>query len=236
MRKLSSLTIFFPVLNDAESISELVTKADKVARIVSHRYEIIVINDGSTDKTPEVLCALSAKFDKLRIISHKKNRGYGVALRSGFTHANFDWVFYTDGDGQYDPLELLELVEAWNPQLDVINGFKLRRHDPFIRRFIGGLYNIISHVEYTLPVSDVQCDFRLIRRSILKRIAMVSTSGLICLELIVKLQEAGARFAEVGVHHYPRVHGQSQFFKLQNILRTLREHIGLLLRQSHVDF
>lgn len=235
MKKLPSLTIFFPVLNDSRAISALVAKADKVAQRVSRRYEILIIDDGSTDSTPEVLHALEATYSKLRVITNKKNKGYGAALRRGFAEASYDWVFYTDGDGQYDPLELVDLVETWNPELDVVNGFKLRRHDPLFRKIIGSIYNLVSHVEYTLPVSDVQCDFRLIRSRILKNIVLVSTSGLICLELVVKLHEAGARFAEIPVHHYARSHGNSQFFRLGNLIRTAREHVGLLFRKLHID-
>ena len=122
------------------------------------------------------------------------------------------------------------LVWKASSKVDIVNGYKLTRSDPLIRRVIGSLYNWLLHRFYPLPISDVDCDFRLIRKSLLNKITLSSTSGIICLELIVKLKKQGARFTEVGVHHYRRLFGKSQFFTLGNVWKTLHEHVLFLVR------
>lgn len=226
--QLSSLTIFFPALNDAKILPYLLAKAQAIGHKVAKDLELIVIDDGSTDETPQLLISLQSHYPELKVIRHARNQGYGAALRSGFTAATKDWVFYTDGDGQYDPEQLSRLVTALKPGIDVVNGYKLNRSDSFWRRAIGMTYNRLSHIEYKLPIRDVQCDFRLIKRSFVKNVTLTSNSGLICLELIVKLTQAGAKFTEVGVDHFPRQFGRSQFFRLPNLYRTLVEHINLV--------
>ncbi len=226
MKKLSGLSIFFPAFNDAQSLPDLIKRAHDAAYEVTKRFEVIVINDGSTDTTAQVLKALMENYPTtLRAVTHTTNRGYGQALRSGFRTSRYKWVFYTDGDGQYDPLELTQLVHQLTAATDVVNGYKIKRSDAWIRTVIGSIYNWWLHQQYPLPIRDIDCDFRLIRRSMLQKIHLTSTSGTICLELITKLSLAGARFAEVPIHHYPRRFGRSQFFRPRHLLSTLKEMV-----------
>lgn len=220
MKPLSSLSIFFPSLNDAKALPELVKKAYAIGQIVAQTLEVIVVNDGSTDNTKDVLVTLQHTYKNLRIITHAKNHGYGGALISGFTAAKYEWVFYTDGDGQYNPLELSRLVKEVKTSIDVVNGYKIKRADPLIRVILGNAYNWLMHQKNTLPIKDIDCDFRLIRNSMLKKIHLTETSGAICMELITKLQAAGAQFTDVGVSHYPRLHGHSQFFTFKHLHKT----------------
>ena len=226
MKKLKSLSIFFPSLNDSKILPYLIYKADKVARGLTTNYEIIIINDGSTDDTRTVLQAMQKLYPELRVIHHKKNKGYGGALISGFNAAKKEWIFYTDGDGQYDVGELPLLIQKISPSVDIVNGYKLNRVDNTARKIIGGIYNEFVQTVYKLPIRDVDCDFRLIRRSMLKKINLYSQSGMICMELVIKLYYAGGRFKEVGVHHYPRRFGTSQFFNIKHIFRTLFDHFS----------
>lgn len=185
-------------------------------------YEVIVVNDGSYDDTPQVLTQLQATYGpRLRVITHEVNRGYGGALRSGFAAATKDLVFYTDGDGQYDVGELPKLVAQMAPDVGLVNGYKLERQDPWHRIFIGKVYNRFAKVIFRIRLRDIDCDFRLIRRSLLEQIRLNSTSGTICVELVRKLELSPMRVEEVGVHHYPRLHGRSQFFRLRSLLTTL---------------
>ena len=225
MKKLESLSIFFPCLNDGEIMPELIEKAYAVAPLIAFDFEIMVIDDGSDDYTLQVLHKLKHQYKNLRILYHKKNRGYGGALASGFQHAKKEWVFYTDGDGQYDVNELPKFVEKVADTIDVVNGFKLERKDDVIRKFVGVLHNAVAHALFSLPISDIDCDFRLMRRSVLRKIRLYKTSGTICLELIVKLHEAGARFTEVGVRHYERPFGHSQFFTPKKVFQTVIDHV-----------
>lgn len=220
-KRLPGLTIFFPALNDGKIIPYLVCRAHEVAALVADRYEIVVINDGSTDETAEVLGMLQKHYPELKVIDHPVNLGYGMAIRDGFKVATMPFVFYTDGDGQYDPMELTRLVARMGRGIDVVNGKQVQRSDNWLRKLTGEAYNLFLHWLYPLPIEDVDCDFRLCRRSILRKIKLTSTSGAICLEMIYKLALVQARFTEVEVNHYPRPYGFSEYFKMKNIIRTL---------------
>jgi glycosyltransferase involved in cell wall biosynthesis len=234
MKKLKSLSIFFPAYNDENSIDDLVKKAYRAGTNLTEDLEVIVVNDGSNDATEKVLQKLKQQYTSLKIITHKKNQGYGAALRDGFTHTSKEWVFYTDGDGQYDPSEVSKLVDTLSDKIDVVNGYKIKRDDSKVRIIIGKMYNSILQKLYSLPVSDVDCDFRLIRRSFLQKIQLKSDTGVICLELLIKLRYAGARFAEVGVHHYKRKFGHSQFFTFKNLKKTFIDHLFFYFRHKIV--
>lgn len=227
MKKLSSLSVFFPVYNDKFSILRLVEKTKHILPRVADTYEVIIVDDGSNNDTQYVLKQMHKFFPKLKIIHHPKNFGYGAALASGFKSASKDWVFYTDGDGQYDLQDLIKLVKNVKPGIDVINGYKIKRADNLIRKISGGFYNYLLHKFYKLPIQDVDCDFRLIRRSKLKNIKLTKKSGIICLELILKLQKNGAKFNEAEVNHYPRLFGKSQFFHLRKLKENLIELLTL---------
>ncbi|HVE58195.1 MAG TPA: glycosyltransferase family 2 protein [Pyrinomonadaceae bacterium] len=224
------ISVFFPAYNDAQSIEKLVENALAVLPGLTDDYEVIVINDGSTDNTQDVLDQLQAKHPEVRIVEHETNKGYGAALRSGFNAASKDLVFYTDGDGQYDVRELLKLFPLLTENVDVVNGYKLERTDKVNRKIIGSSYNHLAHFLFSLPIRDVDCDFRLIRRAILGKIALHSTSGSICVELVYKLRKAGANFKEVGVNHYARQFGQSQFFTVRRVSKTLLDFFLLWLK------
>ena len=228
-----SISAFFPCYNDGGSIGSLVLKAAEVLGRVTDDYQIIVVNDGSTDNSAEVLRDLEARVPSLTVVTHPSNRGYGGALRSGFAHATRDLVFYTDGDGQYDVAELPLLLMLLTDDTHFVTGMKMARHDPVHRVVAGNLHKFVMRWSFWLPIIDVDCDFRLIRRSIVERLRLTSNSGSICVELVKHAQRAGAQFREVSVHHYPRQHGQSQFFTPRRILRTysdlLRMWVSLML-------
>ena len=222
-----SISVFFPCYNDAHTIGKLILKADSILRRVTKNYEIIVVNDGSRDESLLVLKKTKEKIPKLRIVNHLKNRGYGGALQSGFKAAKNDLVFYTDGDGQYDVSELPLLLSCLTSDIDVVNGIKIDRQDTNYRILIGNAYKSLVRNIFDLPIYDVDCDFRLIRNKFIKKIDLSINSGAVCVELIKKLHQQGARFREVSVHHYPRLHGNSQFFKIRPIFFTFIDLIKL---------
>jgi glycosyltransferase involved in cell wall biosynthesis len=223
-----AVSVFFPCYNDEASIASLVNIAvDTLDRIGVRDAEIIVVNDGSTDGSAKVLDDLAEQQPLLRVVTHEHNRGYGGALLSGFAAAKKQWVFYTDGDGQFDPAELELLVRQASDDVDVVQGWKLRRADGVLRAVIGRVYHRFVKFCFGLHIRDTDCDFRLIRNDALERITLVHTTGVICVELVRKLQDTGARFTEVGVHHYRRVYGTSEFFRVGAIVRTLWGLAGL---------
>jgi glycosyltransferase involved in cell wall biosynthesis len=227
----TSVSAFFPCYNDEATIGRMVELAAKTIDSCGVDGEIIVINDGSTDGSADVLATTAAAEPRLRVVHHESNRGYGGALLSGFRAATREWVFYTDGDGQFDPAELADLVAKAGPDVDVVQGYKLRRADNLARRVIGRVYHRFVSFAFGLEIRDTDCDFRLIRKAMLDRITLVHTTGVICVELVRKLQDAGARFVEVPVHHYPREHGQSQFFRFSRVVGSLTDLVGLWFRE-----
>jgi glycosyltransferase involved in cell wall biosynthesis len=216
-----AISAFFPAYNDGGTIASMVLSALVTLRQLTDDYEVIVVNDGSTDYTPMVLDELARRYpQEVRVIHHPQNLGYGGALRTGFAAATKDWVFYTDGDAQYDPRELKDLVAALRNDVDVVNGFKIDRSDPLIRKVIGRIYHYTVKLLFGFKLRDVDCDFRLIRRKIFGTISLESDHGTICLEMVKKMQDAGYRFAEVPVHHFHRAYGRSQFFNFPRLWRT----------------
>jgi glycosyltransferase involved in cell wall biosynthesis len=224
------ISVFFPAYNDAQSIGKLVADALEILPDLADDYEIIVVNDGSTDETGEVLRRLEAEHEAVRIVEHETNKGYGGALQSGFRAAQKDLIFYTDGDAQYDVRELVKLYALLDEKTDVVNGYKLERGDKMNRKVVGGFYNRLAHLMFSLPIRDIDCDFRLIRRAFSDKITLFSTSGSICVELVYKLNRAGARFCEIGVNHYERPFGKSQFFTVRRVTKTLFDFFSLWLR------
>ena len=198
----------------------MVLTALMALRQVTDDYEIIVTNDGSSDHTAKVLDEMALRYPELRVIHHPHNRGYGATLRTGFSTATKDWVFYTDGDAQYNPMELVNLVNGLQENIDVVNGYKISRNDPLERKIIGKIYHHFVKLAFGFKLRDVDCDFRLIRRKIFDDVQLESESGTICLEMVKKFQDAGYQFAEVPVSHYHRQYGISQFFNFRRVWVT----------------
>ena len=215
-----SITAFFPAYNDSGTIASMVVVADLTLRKLADDYEIIVVNDGSPDHCGEILADLQQRYPKLRVVTHEKNRGYGGALRSGFANATKDLVFYTDGDAQYDPRELAILYDALTDDVDMVNGYKIHRNDPINRKVIGRVYHHVVRIAFGLHLRDVDCDFRLIRRRVFDVVHLESDSGIICVELMKRIEDAGFRIVQVPVHHFHRVFGISQFFNWRRVWRT----------------
>jgi glycosyltransferase involved in cell wall biosynthesis len=230
-----SISVFFPCYNDAATIGALVLDVEAVLRGLTDDYQIIVVNDGSRDTSAEVLRELQTRVDSLEVVTHAVNSGYGAALRSGFAHATKELIFYTDGDGQYDVKELPLLLVLLSDDVDFVNGIKMTRQDPAYRVFVGNLHKFLTRWMLWLPVIDVDCDFRLIRKSIIDRIRLTSSSGSICAELVKKSERAGAGFREVSVHHYARQSGESQFFTPAKIIRTYVDLTRLWIRLMILD-
>ncbi len=225
-----SISVFFPAFNDEGSIGGLVSDALAVLPTLTDDYEVIVVNDGSSDGTAALLDALAREEPRLRVVHHGVNRGYGAALRTGFQSATKELVFYTDGDGQYDVRELADLRPLLTAGVDIVNGYKIQRADVWRRKAIGAVYNRLAHLLFSIPIRDVDCDFRLLRRRAVEELELVSTSGSICVELVHKLHRAGGVFVETPVRHYPRAHGRSQFFTLRRVGRTALDLVGLWLK------
>ena len=225
-----SVSAFFPCYNDAHTIEAMVRRvSDALARLVDD-FEVIVVDDGSEDGSLEVLHRLQSELPFLRLVVHETNRGYGGALRSGLGACTKEWIFYTDGDAQYDPAEVTQLVAAVRPGIGFVQGWKLHRGDGRARALVGRSYHHLVARVFGLKVRDTDCDFRLIRRSVVERADLQSDSGAICVEMMYRFDELGATCVETPVHHFPRAHGRSQFFRARHLARTFVELGRLWLR------
>jgi glycosyltransferase involved in cell wall biosynthesis len=238
MQKLSSVSAFFPCYNDAGTIPTMIIRALQTLGDVTDDYEVIVIDDGSADDSARVLDEMARRYDRLRVLHRARPSGYGGVLRAGFEAAGKDWIFYTDGDAQYDARELALLAAAVTDGVDMVNGYKIKRRDPFHRVLIGLAYQYFVKIAFGLVIRDVDCDFRLMRRAIFERVTLESTTGTITFEMVKKIQDAGFHIVEVPVHHWYRQYGQSQFFNFPRVARTLVALIGwwwrLVVKREHL--
>ena len=211
--RLPSLTIFFPFYNDEGTVEKAIHDAFFYGSALTKNLEVIAIVGGkSKDQTYERILQAKKKHPKLVILNKEDNwEGYAV-IKYGFENAKKEWVFYTDGDLQYHLDELPKLAAVQQAtNADIVNGYKLRRTDPFLRVLIGNLYQKFVKYIFHLPVRDTTCDYRLIRRSYLDKFLLLSHDASVLTELIAKLYFAGAHFAEVPVKHYRRIWGQSNY-------------------------
>ena len=234
-----SISAFFPAYNDGGTIASMVISMLMVLEELADDYEVIVVNDGSQDYTAEILDRLAADYSHVRIIHHAQNRGYGGALRSGFANATKDWIFYTDGDAQYDVHDLRNLYPRLVDGVDVVQGYKISRSDPWYRLVIGRMYHRFVKFLFSLRLRDVDCDFRLMRRSVFDKVHLTRDSGVICVELMKKTQDFGYVIVEGPVSHYNRVYGQSQFFNFRRVFRVgidiFQLWFELVIRKEHLN-
>ena len=212
----TSISAFFPAYNDWGTIASQVVLTARVLAGLTDDWEIVVVNDASPDHCADVLEELVKLVPNLRVVTHETNRGYGGALRSGFAAARKEWIFYTDGDAQYDVTELPLLWQA-RQGADLVTGYKISRSDPLHRIVVGKLYHQLVRWAFRLEARDVDCDFRLIHKRVFESVELTRDSGLICVELVAKVERNGFAVHYVPVHHYQRLHGRSQFFNFRRV-------------------
>ncbi len=216
-----SLSMVFPAYNEQDNVDRLVRDADKVGKdLFGDRYEVIVVDDGSKDRTPQILADLQKEFPNLVVYTHSPNKGYTAALRTGFTNAKKDLIFYSDADNQFDLSEIPLLLERIDGN-DIVCGYRNPRVDPWLRLFVSRCFNIMSHAIFKFPVRDVDCAFKLFRREVFDRIKIKSENFMVDTEIMAKAVKFNMRVTEVGVTHLPRKAGQTTV-KPSDVLKTLR--------------
>ncbi|MBM4428743.1 MAG: glycosyltransferase family 2 protein [Chloroflexi bacterium] len=216
----SSISVVLPAYNEEENIETAVRRALAVLASLSPIYEVIVVDDGSVDQTGAIADTLARENDHVRAIHHKPNQGYGAALRTGFTHARYDLVFYTDSDNQFDIAELKYFLPLMDTH-DLAVGFRVYRYDSVIRCFLSWVYNRLVSLLFRVRVRDVDCSFKLFRKEVLEKIDIECTDFFVDTELIAKARKWNFRIVEKGVRHYPRMAGQTTV-RPSDIPRTLR--------------
>lgn len=217
-----SLSAFFPAYNEEGNIEQTVRRALEVLPAYAETFEVIVVDDGSTDRTAEVVRRLMEEDPRVRLVQHERNRGYGAALRTGLAAARYEWVFFSDADLQFDLADLARLL-PYTDRGDLIVGYRLRRRDPFHRRLIGRTWNLLVRWGFGVRVRDVDCAFKLLRREVVQRLPLRSDGAFISTELLCRAAACGARIVEVGVPHFPRRWGRQGGASPRVILRALQE-------------
>jgi len=224
-----SITVFFPCHNEQANVKCVVEQAAKVLDALEADYEVIVVDDGSTDATGQIADALAQADPHIRVVHHSRNLGYGAALQSGFRAATKDLVFYTDGDGQFDVGEMPALLPLL-VDYDIVSCYRMNRQDNLIRRINGWLWTRVVCLAFSLKIRDVDCAFKLYKRVIFDEIKMESTGALIDTEILARAVRQGYRITQQGVRHYPRTAGQQTGANWRVILRAFKELLQLRRR------
>ncbi len=221
-----TLSVFFPAYYDEKNINKVVDKAVEVLEDLKLKdYEVTIIEDGSPDNTGEVADQLAAKYPKVKVIHHEKNKGYGATLWEGFTTARFEYVFYTDGDNQFDLEELKKFV-ALIPYSDMIVGYRKKKQYSTYRKLTSFVYNFVLKLIFNTDYIDIDCAFKIIKTDLFKRIKVNTKDAFIDAEIMIRASLLGYTFTEVGVKHLPRVDGVSTAARPSIIFRTIREIIA----------
>jgi glycosyltransferase involved in cell wall biosynthesis len=224
-----NISAFFPVYNEEQNIGVVVEAAIKVLSAAADQYEIIVVDDGSRDKTPEVVRDLSRRYPQVKLITHQKNLGYGAALYTGFQNCQYEFIFFSDGDNQFDLKELKNLIPLIG-KADLVTGYRKNRQDSFPRKLNAWGWNTLVRLLLNIRVRDIDCAFKLFKKDILKKINiehLKSQGAMANTECLARLRKIDASIIEVPVHHYPRLYGRSTGANPRVILRAFRELIGL---------
>ena len=189
-------------------------------------YEVIIVNDCSKDKTKEAAEEVMKQDSHIKLINHEKNKGYGGAVKSGLYAAKFEWVFFTDGDAQFDVSEIPLLVNMAD-KYDFINGYRIKRQDPFNRKLNAFMWGLLVKTLLGFWVKDVDCAFKLFRKEIIDNAQPEAEGAMISTELLAKTKKLGYKIGQIGVHHYPRTAGTQTGAKPGVILKAFKELIRL---------
>ena len=236
-KKFPELSVFFPTYNEEGNIKTVVENTKKVLVKLVDKWEIIIVNDGSKDKTGEIAEKLSKKDKqslragaqkRIRVKSHRVNRGYGGALKTGFKSAKYSWVVFTDSDGQFDFSEIIKFLPLTKTH-DLILGYRLQRADSFMRKiYTWGWSVVLPRLLFGLNVRDYSCGFKLVKKEVFDRVQpLVGEEKVTQIEILVKAKKAGFKFAEVGVNHYPREFGKQTGANVRVVGRSVVNLIKL---------
>lgn len=225
--KLTSLSIFFPAYNEGANIAATILDAFEYAPKVSEKFEVIVVNDGSTDDTEIIVKSLINQYPNLVLVNHKKNLGYGEAVKTGIKASRYDWIFFTDSDRQFHFDELPAFVKH-REKADIVIGRRLKRRDPIIRIILAQIFlKLWNFLLFGIWLRDIDCAYKLFPSRILKNIKLVTGSAITITELMVKTKKAGYTVYQTPVTHYFRKHGVQTGSNPKVILKALRESLKL---------
>jgi len=219
---INSLSLILPAYNEENNLIEVVEQALTILNELVDDYEIIIVNDGSYDRTGEMAEELARKNPRIRVFHHRYNQGYGATLRDGILQAGGEWIFICDADQQFDLREINKFLPRV-AKYDLLIGYRIRRQDPIYRRILALVYRYFLLLLFGLKVRDVDCAFKLIRRHLFQNSPLISRGAFVSAEILLRGREKGAKIKEIGVHHYPRLSGKSHGANWKVVLQTFRE-------------
>jgi glycosyltransferase involved in cell wall biosynthesis len=227
--KISELSVFFPFWNEEKNIEKVVENAVSIIKANAQIWELIIVDDGSSDSTLAIAKELLKKNKNIRVVSHKPNRGYGAALKEGFMNAKYNTVVFTDGDGQFDFVELPEFIKKIKTA-DIVIGYRKKRQDQPFRHLLMNLLKIWDFVFFGFYFRDIDCGFKMFKREALNKILPLSSEGaMITTEILAKAKKNKLRIVEVEVTHYPRKFGNQSGGNVRVIFRAVKESLSLWL-------
>ena len=217
-----NVSLFFPVYNDENTVKIVTEKSIKLLENISNKHEIIIIDDGSPDRSGEIADELAAEHDSVRVIHHGENRGYGEAIKTGLSACSYEWICFTDGDDEYDIFDFQKLMRL-RKHYDLIITFRYVRLYSGFRVFVSRVYNTFVRLMFRTRYRDISTGLRVVRRSVMREISLDSSSPFIGAELTIKLMLMGYRIGEVGIQTFPREFGRGSSVTIPNILATVRD-------------
>lgn len=216
------ISVFYPVYNDERTVESLTRKAISVLEEIAENYEVIIINDGSPDRSGEIADQLAYEIPQVRVFHHETNKGYGAAIQAGFHNAQYEWVCFTDGDDEYDINDLKRLIKL-KDFYDLIITFRYVKLYSNLRIFISWVYNWVLRLMFRSPYRDISTGLRLMRKSVYEELTLISDSPFIGAEITLRTMLKGYRVGEMGIQTFPREIGKGSSTSFKNILRTIKD-------------
>lgn len=226
-----SLSIVIPAWNEEANVAAALTQVSEVLQSLDLDYEIILVNDGSRDRTGEIAKGLVGQIPRLKVVEHYPNRGYGGALKAGFEQASKDAIAFFPSDNQFDFHEIQRLLDKLNGAA-IVSGYRANRQDPAIRKFNAFGWNLVVRLLFGHLARDVDCGFKVFRRKILDQVTLYSNGAMIDTELLAGARARGYKIAEVPVSHFPRMAGHPTGANIRVIVRAFRDYFRFRLRLS----
>ena len=229
MKKIKSISLMFPLYKDKSTVELMITKSSAVLKKLNSKYEIIIVDDGCPQNSGKLAKKIAKKFSNIKIFFHKKNLGYGAALKTGLKKCKNDWIFMIDGDAEYDVDDLFRLLRV-SKNYDLVITYRYKKKYTTYRIIISWVYNAILRLIFDIKFRDISTGSRLVSKKLIESIKLKSTSPFVGAELAIKAGLAGYKVGEIGIHTYPRTFGSGSSVSYKNILLTLKDMILLFVR------
>ena len=235
MKKITSISLMFPLYKDKSTVELMIRKSSRVLKKLNIKYEIIIVDDGCPQKSGLLAKKVAKNFSNIKIFFHKKNLGYGAALKTGLKKCKYDWIFMIDGDAEYDVYDLVRLLKIIK-NYDLVITYRHKKKYTTYRIIISWIYNIVLRLLFNIKFKDISTGSRLVSRELIKHVNLQSNSPFVGAELAIKACLAGYKVGEIGIHTFPRTFGTGASVSLKNILLTIKDMVILFIKTNKKEF